>query len=293
MRLWKREVESRASLPARSRLRTGAAPLAVAVWVRHLQVVGGSVAVVIVVPEDEPKSAIRSVAAVLGPEAVDVAVGTLNRQWRIERVTPNSAVVLGRDQGELADVDLSSLVHPDDVGLLLGSVRDTAQASEGALVRLRLHHATRGWVETRCLLFPLPEDESSPMAFVLAETGGEVSPASDAERIATLERHLLRFAAELHAGGWRKAEPLAVDASRFAALDELPRRQGEIVERLLRGERIPSIAASMYISASTVRNHLSRVFATFGVHSQSELLTLLRSGSGHVHPGEPAPHPGQ
>jgi DNA-binding CsgD family transcriptional regulator len=100
--------------------------------------------------------------------------------------------------------------------------------------------------------------------------------------MAVLERHLLRFADELHAGGWRDAKPSAVHASRFAALDELPPRQREIVDRLLRGQRIASIAASMYISASTARNHLSRVFATFGVHSQSELLALLRSGPSAV-----------
>jgi DNA-binding CsgD family transcriptional regulator len=66
------------------------------------------------------------------------------------------------------------------------------------------------------------------------------------------------------------------------ALDELPRRQRDIVDRLLRGERVPSIAASMYISPNTVRNHLSHVFTVFGVHSQSDLLALLRSRSDAV-----------
>jgi DNA-binding CsgD family transcriptional regulator len=183
------------SYRTRQQLRTSAGSVAVGVWVRQIRVVGGSVAVAIVVPEAEPKVAIRSAEPIPGSEAVDVA------------------------------------------------------------------------------------DDESPVPFVLAEAAGDVSPRSEAERIDALERHLLRFAAELHAGDWRSGRSPAVDASRLLAVERLPRRQREIVDRLLRGERIPAIAASMYISASTVRNHLSHVYGAFGVHSQSELLSLLRSAS--------------
>jgi DNA-binding CsgD family transcriptional regulator len=257
------------SYRAHGLLRTSRGPLAVSVWVGREELVDRIVAVMIVSPETEPKVATRSVADFLGPEAVDLSVGLLNSQWRIDHVTPTGGEVLGHDQSHLAGVELGSLVHPDDVDLLLRSVRNTAERSEDTFVRVRLRHATRGWAETRCLFFPVPEDDRSPVAFVLAETGGE--------RIAILERHLLRFAAELHAGGWRGGAQLAVDASHNAALDELPGRKREIVDRLLQGERIASIAASLHISASTVRNHLSHVFSLFGVHSQSELLALLRS----------------
>jgi DNA-binding CsgD family transcriptional regulator len=111
-------------------------------------------------------------------------------------------------------------------------------------------------------------DRASGAESIEARLGSE-GPGSDGERIAVLEGHLLRFAAELHAGGWSEAQPAAADPSRLAELDQLPKRQRAIVDRLLRGERIPSIAASMYISPSTARNHLSHVFAAFGVHSQS------------------------
>jgi DNA-binding CsgD family transcriptional regulator len=115
---------------------------------------------------------------------------------------------------------------------------------------------------------------------------------SDADRIALLEQHLLQFAAELHGASWSRVQPVAADLSRFAALDGLPRRQRAIVDRLLRGERISSIAAAMYVAPSTVRNHLSHVFAAFGVHSQAELLALLRGsvdGTGE----DPASPPGR
>jgi GAF domain-containing protein len=127
------------------------------------------------------------------------------------------------------------------------------------------------------------QDDNLVAPSVFPESLGGVLPGSDAERIATLEHHLIRFAAELHSGGWRDSHTL--DASRLLELDRLPNRQREIVDRLLRGERIPSIAAAMYIASSTVRNHLSHVYGTFGVHNQSSLLALLRSESTGVECG--------
>jgi DNA-binding NarL/FixJ family response regulator len=53
-------------------------------------------------------------------------------------------------------------------------------------------------------------------------------------------------------------------------------RQWEILNLLRRGTRAPSIARELHLSPSTVRNHLSTIFRKLGVHSQEELLALLR-----------------
>ncbi|MGZ8784655.1 MAG: LuxR C-terminal-related transcriptional regulator [Acidimicrobiia bacterium] len=45
---------------------------------------------------------------------------------------------------------------------------------------------------------------------------------------------------------------------------------------LLQGKRVATIAAELYISQSTVRNHLSAMFKKYQVHSQPELLEALR-----------------
>ena len=63
----------------------------------------------------------------------------------------------------------------------------------------------------------------------------------------------------------------------LATLDRLPVRQRQIVAALLQGDRTSAIAASLFVSASTVRSHLSSIFAAFGVRSQAELLSLLRN----------------
>lgn len=59
--------------------------------------------------------------------------------------------------------------------------------------------------------------------------------------------------------------------------DDLSSRQLEILRRLLDGQRVVEIAGELFISQSTVRNHLSAIYQRFDVHSQVELLSLLRT----------------
>ena len=59
-------------------------------------------------------------------------------------------------------------------------------------------------------------------------------------------------------------------------LDRLSRREVEVVRMLLVGDRVPVIAQHLFVSQSTVRNHLSSVFRKLRVSSQQELIVLLR-----------------
>jgi DNA-binding NarL/FixJ family response regulator len=63
------------------------------------------------------------------------------------------------------------------------------------------------------------------------------------------------------------------------ALRGLSRRQSEILRRLIRGQRVSAIASELFVSQSTVRNHLSAIYRRFGVHSQAELLARLMPAS--------------
>jgi diguanylate cyclase (GGDEF)-like protein len=62
----------------------------------------------------------------------------------------------------------------------------------------------------------------------------------------------------------------------MTATEQLSTRQLEVLGRLLSGDRVPAIASALYLSQSTVRNHLSVIFKRWGVHSQQELIQLLR-----------------
>ncbi|MGI8664670.1 MAG: PAS domain S-box protein [Jatrophihabitans sp.] len=88
------------------------------------------------------------------------------------------------------------------------------------------------------------------------------------------------YVAHLVADYLRSAKPEAA-AGRPAdeavpGLDRLSRRELEVVRMLLLGDRVPVIARHLFVSQSTVRNHLSSVFRKLRVRSQQELIVLLR-----------------
>ncbi len=60
---------------------------------------------------------------------------------------------------------------------------------------------------------------------------------------------------------------------------QLTRREREILAHLALGESTEAIAARLFLSARTVRNHISSVLAKLGVHSRLEAATLaIRNG---------------
>lgn len=54
-------------------------------------------------------------------------------------------------------------------------------------------------------------------------------------------------------------------------------REWEVITELVNGYRVPSIARRLFLSAGTVRNHLSSAYRKLGVKGQQELLDLFRN----------------
>lgn len=96
------------------------------------------------------------------------------------------------------------------------------------------------------------------------------------DRTQQLELHLRRIDFELRAAGLLPVADRTNDPDLDRRLADLSSRQREIVSRLLAGERVPEIARAIFLSQNTVRNHLTAVFRKFGVHSQVELLAVIK-----------------
>jgi DNA-binding CsgD family transcriptional regulator len=97
------------------------------------------------------------------------------------------------------------------------------------------------------------------------------------ERVANLERRLWRIAREFEGAGVLSNVASVADPYSLPGVAELSPRQWEVLTRLLQGERVPRIAEELFLSQSTVRNHLADMFKKMGVHSQEELLDLFRT----------------
>lgn len=61
------------------------------------------------------------------------------------------------------------------------------------------------------------------------------------------------------------------------ALSELSAREKQILALLMQNLRVPAIAERLFISQSTVRNHLKAIYRKVGVSSQGELIDWVTS----------------
>lgn len=276
------------SYRARRTLQTADGPLALLTSVRRLLVGSGAFAVVLTMP-DLPDETTRPVSE--DPFAAALVAGTIDANGNVTSVSAPSSPMESELVGALGET-LRHAAHPDDadgVDLLLESLRRRGSASG----TFRVLHTERGWVVCRCELFTVRrpatgrsddsvKDPSAPVVgfdttcFVLSTS---VSTRSMTDRIARLEQHIRRIGSEVHAADLELGTPTTADPHVAAALDEWAPtdRQRDIVERLARGQRVASIASDLFISRSTVRNHLAQVYRLAGVHSQDELLNALRA----------------
>ena len=87
---------------------------------------------------------------------------------------------------------------------------------------------------------------------------------------------MMRIADELHAAGLIPRLQQLPALSDEPRLGKLTSREWAVLTRLLDGQRVSAIAADLYVSQSTVRNHLSSIYAKLGVHRQVDLIRLMR-----------------
>ncbi len=123
---------------------------------------------------------------------------------------------------------------------------------------------------------------STALMWIFSPTPAEPRLNGDGRRQA-LEDSIRRIAGELNKLGMSvgAAEPTA-DTTVAPELERLSRRERDVVNELLRGHRVVSIASRLDVSEHTVRNHLKSIFRKLGVHSQAELVGTIRNHSSVV-----------
>jgi DNA-binding CsgD family transcriptional regulator len=210
-------------------------------------------------------NSLRRGAPANGGEAVALVSYTDESQRTGSDTTPS-----GPAAGSLL-TSMLDIVHSDDVGRVLEVFESAAASADGnAAVSVRCG-GRRAWQETRVLVKYLREQDRFEFTLApLADPG-----IAELNRATELERRLRRIADEVEAAGLFQRAARLPDPDRVPGLETLSSRQWEIVTRLLRGERVPRMARAMYLSPSTVRNHLSTIFRKLGVHSQAELIDRL------------------
>jgi DNA-binding CsgD family transcriptional regulator len=254
---------------ARRAIRRGDRAVPVTVWVRVVHgPEGRAFAIVKLLPD--PGILGEALRRPSGTTA-EVVVGSTDAHLTVDRVSTDVTALLGHRAADVVGQSLLRLVDPADVTPLLKAVARSAETGLGTSLPVR--PALFGFRANRCQLVLLPMEPTPSFAFALVDEG-----SADA----------LTSALGMTQALWQFDEIVrSATASRMAAelpadrgLDRLSGRELEIVMRLLDGDRVPSIAESLFLSPSTVRNHLSAVFRKFRVGSQQELIHLLRRTDG-------------
>ena len=271
---------------ARRRLRrTDGSAVPGRVWVRALGPPNDTTALVVFMPEsgragldsaDDTPAQPATRLALSGP----VVVGTIDAATRIMRISADAKALLKTQPTELLDVALVDLVHPDDIPALLAGLGSAVSGDGSVGVRVRMRRGDGSYVPVESVLTPSSTKEGTRFGFVL--TPDAPPDDSSAERVAELEQHLWRIAAEVQAAGVVDNLHRMPDHTELPGLSQLSTRQWQVLSGLLEGKRVPEIAREMYVSQSTVRNHLANIFRALGVHSQAELLALFRTNARNV-----------
>jgi DNA-binding CsgD family transcriptional regulator len=166
---------------------------------------------------------------------------------------------------------LFRLVDTPEVTTLLKALAHSSDTGLGTSLAVRPQ--LFGFLANRCQLLLLPMEPSPSFAFALLDEG-----AADAMTSALgMEQALWQFDEVVRSA---TASQMAADLPADPGLSRLSGRELEIVMRLMDGDRVPSIARALFLSPSTVRNHLSAVFRKLRVGSQQELIHLLRRTDG-------------
>jgi DNA-binding CsgD family transcriptional regulator len=198
----------------------------------------------------------------------------LDDEWRMSDLTPGAAghIALPEPTPTTVMPQLQELAHPSDWPTLLGSFGRRSTGETPDTFTFRLRGPDEQWLPARATVSPLRGEGPRKFALVIWLLHSEEPTDSESERVARLEDQLARIRQVVQATDKETAAE-RVD------LSDLTIRQREIVERLLNGHRVDAIARDLYVSPSTVRNHLSAIFEKLGVASQSELIELLRDPS--------------
>ena len=197
----------------------------------------------------------------------EVVVGSTDAHLTVDRVSADAAGLLGHGADDVVGQSLFRLVDDADVPRLLKALSHCSETGLGTSLAVRPQ--LLGFRASRCQLLLIPMEPAPSFAFALVndESADALTSALGMEHALWQFDEVVRSAT---------ASRMAADMSPDAGLGRLSGRELEIVMRLMNGDRVPAIAESLFLSPSTVRNHLSAVFRKLRVGSQQELIHLLR-----------------
>ena len=210
-----------------------------------------------------------------GLDSSSIVLAMTDHDWVIEYMSADAGL-LGSKGSDLRGFPLLGLIHPSGAAEFLEATQRVSEDHLTVTFHTRLRVQGAEWADRQCLLARMCEHQPPRLGVVITSRSEEGTAPRD-----QLTGELRHSALESRAAHTLRTLPAL---SLLPHGSELSARQSEIVAHLMEGESASDIARLMYLSPSTVRNHLTSIYRKFGVHSQAELLAaLLREATSTPH----------
>jgi DNA-binding CsgD family transcriptional regulator len=199
-------------------------------------------------------------------------VGTADTSVMIERISSDAESLFKLPVSNILGTSMLALVAQEDMPACLAALEDASANQTGVTLHVRVRTGIEG-PALRCeqVILPLQPSPSCAFIFLPRPDGNPAQPVS-----ARLSQLLFRFGRGAEIAHAARTAFRGMTEQTMPGVSRLTTRELEIVSRLLEGERPPAIADRLFLSQSTIRNHLASVYVKLGVGSQQQLLNLFR-----------------
>jgi DNA-binding CsgD family transcriptional regulator len=197
-------------------------------------------------------------------------IGTANENLLVDRISSDVEKSLGDRPEDVLGKSLLSLVSAEHMPKWLLAIAQATSARGG--VTLNIHARPSDGRPLLCDAFLLAMLPVPSCAFVLMPRRPGSETGAGRQGVVEQLSRLSRGARAVSLS----ADLATSDQHRVPGIEQLSPRELDIVRRLLAGDRVPAIAKALFLSQSTIRNHLAHVYRKLGVDSQQGLIDLLR-----------------
>ena len=197
-------------------------------------------------------------------------IGTANEKLLVDRINSDVEAFLGYTPEDVLGQSLLSLVSAEDMPKWLLAIAQTTIADGG--VTLNVQSRPADGPAQLCDAFLLAMLPAPSCAFVLM-------PRRAGSETGAGKRGVVEQLSRLSRGA--RAVSLSADLATsnlhcVPGIEQLSPRELDIVRRLVAGDRVPAMAKALFLSQSTIRNHLAHVYRKLGVGSQQGIIDLVR-----------------
>jgi len=200
------------------------------------------------------------------PKEFNALIGTIDASLKVDRACTDCDTSSSGPM-ELVGQSIFQIVHVDDLTGLMWALAQSTSTAKGVALHVHVHRE-HGQAQL-CQLLLLPMDPPPTFAFALRPIEqSEGLPESEVDAPSGETRGIDVFGSS--------RDLASISETQIPGISELSARELDVLTRLLAGYRVPAIAKVLFISQSTVRNHLSAIFRKLNVESQQELIDLLR-----------------